>query len=240
MNFARKMKTMCTCFCNGKSLRHALAASLLAVGGTAATAYAGGETCTADLNGDGVVNGEDLAILLGQWGPCGGACCLPDNSCVANTTEDECFELGGKFQGFVSCAVANCSGELGACCLTNPFQPCINSTGELECLFKFGGVWQGDGVNCAEARCTGNGACCLTNPEQPCINSTGELECLFKFGGVWAGEGVNCAGAQCTGTGACCLSQGACLNGLGELECTFKFGGVWQGDGTLCSEGCNP
>jgi hypothetical protein len=27
-------------------------------------------TCPADLNGDGQVNGGDLAILLGSWGPC--------------------------------------------------------------------------------------------------------------------------------------------------------------------------
>jgi len=26
--------------------------------------------CIGDLNGDGVVNGADLGILLGSWGPC--------------------------------------------------------------------------------------------------------------------------------------------------------------------------
>ena len=29
--------------------------------------------CVADLNADGVVNGPDLAVLLGQWGSAGGA-----------------------------------------------------------------------------------------------------------------------------------------------------------------------
>jgi hypothetical protein len=29
-----------------------------------------GSTCPADLNGDGVVDGADLGILLGAWGPC--------------------------------------------------------------------------------------------------------------------------------------------------------------------------
>ena len=29
---------------------------------------------TADLNGDGVVNGADLAIMLAAWGPCGMSC----------------------------------------------------------------------------------------------------------------------------------------------------------------------
>ena len=26
--------------------------------------------CPADLNGDGLVNGADLGLLLGGWGPC--------------------------------------------------------------------------------------------------------------------------------------------------------------------------
>ncbi len=28
------------------------------------------EVCSADVNGDGVVDAADLAILLGEWGPC--------------------------------------------------------------------------------------------------------------------------------------------------------------------------
>lgn len=38
---------------------------------------AGGSTppaCPQDLNHDGVVDGPDLAILLGAWGPCPGVC----------------------------------------------------------------------------------------------------------------------------------------------------------------------
>ncbi len=31
-----------------------------------------GPKCSADFNGDGVVNGDDLGSLLGQWGPCEG------------------------------------------------------------------------------------------------------------------------------------------------------------------------
>jgi hypothetical protein len=29
-----------------------------------------GAPCPADLNGDGAVNGQDLGILLGAWGAC--------------------------------------------------------------------------------------------------------------------------------------------------------------------------
>lgn len=31
-----------------------------------------------DLNGDGVVDGVDLATLLARWGPCGSGPCVPD------------------------------------------------------------------------------------------------------------------------------------------------------------------
>lgn len=34
----------------------------------------GSTPCPADLNGDGVVNGADLAAMLGAWGPCSGSC----------------------------------------------------------------------------------------------------------------------------------------------------------------------
>lgn len=31
-----------------------------------------------DLNGDGLVNGIDLAVVLGTWGPCGSGSCIAD------------------------------------------------------------------------------------------------------------------------------------------------------------------
>jgi hypothetical protein len=34
----------------------------------------GSTPCLADLNGDGVVDGADLAAMLGAWGPCSGSC----------------------------------------------------------------------------------------------------------------------------------------------------------------------
>ncbi len=41
--------------------------------------FTGGSTSSGpDLNGDGVVNAADLAILLGAWGPCPNPCCAAD------------------------------------------------------------------------------------------------------------------------------------------------------------------
>ena len=40
-----------------------------------------GQSCAADLNGDGQVNGKDLSVILAGWGPCGaGAGCQGDIS----------------------------------------------------------------------------------------------------------------------------------------------------------------
>ena len=38
--------------------------------------------CPADLNQDGVVNGADLGIMLGAWGPC------PSSPCPADLNND--------------------------------------------------------------------------------------------------------------------------------------------------------
>jgi hypothetical protein len=34
--------------------------------------------CPFDLNDDRVIDGNDLGILLGMWGPCAGPTCLAD------------------------------------------------------------------------------------------------------------------------------------------------------------------
>jgi subtilisin family serine protease len=43
----------------------------------------------ADLDGDGVVSGTDLTILLSQWGACSGCSCLADinDDCVVDGTD---------------------------------------------------------------------------------------------------------------------------------------------------------
>lgn len=43
----------------------------------------GVQSIVGDLNDDGVVNGADLAILLGAWGPC-----PPKGDCIADLNDD--------------------------------------------------------------------------------------------------------------------------------------------------------
>jgi hypothetical protein len=44
-----------------------------------------GSACAPDLNGDGAVNGDDLGILLGAWGPGSGAADLNHDGYVDGT-----------------------------------------------------------------------------------------------------------------------------------------------------------
>ena len=52
-----------------------LAAALVLLGLSLSPAHAQ-DGCGADIDGDGVVNGNDLASVLGNWGPC--AACAGD------------------------------------------------------------------------------------------------------------------------------------------------------------------
>jgi len=70
---------------NMKSLRvllSAVVAIAMAFGVSPSTAQ-GQVSCAGDVNGDGVVNGNDLAIVLSSWGPCPGT-----GSCAGDISGD--------------------------------------------------------------------------------------------------------------------------------------------------------
>jgi hypothetical protein len=52
----------------------------------------GGPSCAADITADGAVDGADLGVLLGAWGPCAG-------SCIADLNGDG--EVGGNDLGLL-------------------------------------------------------------------------------------------------------------------------------------------
>ena len=57
--------------------------------------------CDADLNGNGIVDGEDLGLLFAAWGPCGGS------ECPADLTDDGLVDgqdLGLLFASWGSCS----------------------------------------------------------------------------------------------------------------------------------------
>lgn len=81
--------------------------------------------------------------------PAGGACCLPDGSCVS-VDADACAALGGIHQGDgTECGLVECPVPMGACCL--PDATCIE-TSASECA-ALGGTYQGDASMCMDIAC---------------------------------------------------------------------------------------
>jgi hypothetical protein len=114
----------------------------------------------------------------------------------------------------------------GACCY--PDGSC-DVQFALDCQAG-GGVYQGDGTNCAEANCPQpTGACCY--PDFSCaIVSPSECEAA---GGAYQGDFTDCS--ACLGGlefEACCFPDGSCIDSsIG----TCPPGSIPQGEGTSCA-----
>jgi subtilisin family serine protease len=121
-----------------------------------------------------------------------------------------------------------CTPQTGACCLSDG--SCSDTT-EDDCNAQ-GGVYQGDGTDCAGTTCvTPTGACCLSDGS--CIDGLYQIDCDAQ-GGTYQGDGTDCGTTSCPQpTGACCLTGGGCTDGLYQPDCDAQ-GGTYQGDGTNC------
>lgn len=92
-----------------------------------------------------------------------GACCLPDGSCVDDTSPDDCAMMGGTYQGVDTvCATTDCPDPTGACCFPTGF--CLELT-EAECL-GVGATWNGALTVCAgDGNSNGTDDSCETDCE---------------------------------------------------------------------------
>jgi|GEM_PF-2930991 len=162
---------------------------------------------------------------------CGGACCLPDGTCLDDVNQSVCEAQCGNFRGAnTTCA----SGPIcpihitGACC--KPDNSCEETNGQCACELTPGGEYSGDGTNCASTTCDMPGACCL--PDATCQVIL-ESECLSQCG-VFDGENTVCGTECCVELPqACCLPDGTCQD-LIECVCLSR-GGIPQGPDTNCS-----
>ncbi len=104
--------------------------------------------CVATKSGPDI----DTALICGPSPDCieiGGACCLPDGSCVV-LTEKECGAQGGDYQGDgTDCDPNPCDQPEGACCFSDG--SCVVLS-EADCVAQ-GGVYQGDGTDCDPNPC---------------------------------------------------------------------------------------
>jgi len=115
------------------------------------------------------------------------------------------------------------AGPSGACCVGSS----CDSMAESECV-DIGGVFQGDGVACADVTCVSNsGACCLSSGS---CASVSETQCN-AVGGEYQGDGIPCDAEICLPepTGACCY--GDTCNVTEEPDCV----GTWLGADTDCT-----
>ena len=116
-------------------------------------------------------------------------------------------------------------GPIGACCIPGA-NDCIPDVSEVQCLFGFGGVYQGDGTTCGGAFC---GACCL--PDESCLGFIAPDVCA-ALGGAHEAD-TACAAVSCD-IAACCLADASCST-LRETDCTAA-GGIWHGPDGVCGD----
>ena len=122
-------------------------------------------------------------------------------------------------------AAGSPEGPIGACCLP-AVHICVDDVSEVECLFAFAGLYQGDGTSCGGAFC---GACCL--PDESCVLDVAPDVCAAVGGSL--NEQLDCPDISCV-TAACCLADVSCV-AVREVECT-TLGGVWHGPDGVCGD----
>ncbi|MFQ5430565.1 MAG: hypothetical protein ACE5E1_09680 [Phycisphaerae bacterium] len=156
----------------------------------------------------------------------GGACCLPDGSCL-DTTQTDCQTQGGVFRGNGTDCISNPC--LGACC--QPDGTCQESVDGANCPNPLVNFFLD--LTCAQVPggCPlPTGSCCMPTGGVPCLDGLIETDCA-TLGGTWLGPATICVVDACKA--ACCFQPTGCVD-LTLLDCTTAAG-FWQGAGTACA-----
>lgn len=167
-----------------------------------------------DLNGDCVIDIEDLAETLRNYGHPG------------RTAEQGDRDGDGDVDIYDLALVINsygrsCGISYGACC--RGAQDCRLTT-EAECAALGGVYWVADTLcnECPEVV----GACCYDDGS---CDQTTRRDCV-DFGGVYQGDNTSCGACPPPGVpGACCQTNGSC-----EIVAENFCDGVFLGPGTQC------
>ena len=164
-------------------------------------------------------------LLADSLGKCSvdvivGACCTDNYGCVLALGQSECDSLNGFYLGDSTTCDSNNCGQfaLGACCM--PDGSCMDSISADDCMYAFGGLWQGIGTSCATVDCLPQGACCVEHglgagdpgSGDTCIMTMGVVACE-TLGGTYYGDGTFCDSIPCDTCN--CLATGD-IDGDGE------------------------
>jgi len=160
-----------------------------------------------------------------------GACCLANGACL-DITQEACTVVGGEHQAETSCEPNPCPQPptTGACCKSDG--SCEDNVTATNCTLD-GGLYQGNGSDCASVDCAQTGACCL--PNGSCQDNVIETACM-AVEGAYQGKDSLCSEVTCPQpppTGACCMAFDGSCQKVTETYCTI-VGGAYQGNDTNC------
>lgn len=175
--------------------------------------------CPDDVNGDHVVDVNDMLEALGSFGQCGDGTFRPvgdvnGDCCV---TVDDLLSLVGNWG-------MDCT-PVGACCLVTG--GCIESS-EIDCD-EVMGSWS-EGTSCGEANCPEPGACCADDGFCTLVMQD---DCT----GTYQGDGVACEEVNCPVAGGGDECNTALIASLGgnPFETNTATPSFPEPDESMCS-----
>lgn len=150
--------------------------------------------CPGDLNLDGIVDADDLGILLNNFG-CGAAPCTGDINLDGIVNADD---LGILLNNF-----GTICGPTGACCLPNG--SCLTTT--IYHCQQESGLFQGQATSCDTTDCPTliTSSCCTPQPTPGCDDPTCELIvcsgepfcCTVEWDQICANRALNAPDCPC-------------------------------------------
>ncbi|MEM7228908.1 MAG: hypothetical protein AAF432_08845 [Planctomycetota bacterium] len=177
----------------------------------------------------GGIGGADVLNITCVGAGGGGACCLPDGSCLdAAGGQMECDMAGGTYQGDGSlCVTVSCPQPLpcgpgnGDCFAPNGTPGCDDTACcELICgldAFCCETEWDQLCVDAAAVECNlVGGACCFADGS--CALAADMADCMAS-GGDYQGDGVSCTVAMCPQPPVCGPGTGDCFVANGTPGC---------------------
>ncbi|MCA9283843.1 MAG: hypothetical protein KDA22_01415 [Phycisphaerales bacterium] len=194
-----------------------------------------GQAGCADLSGNGTVDGGDLGLLLAEWGACPSTCPPSDH---------DCFTAGFPGCTDLLCCTIVCETSPFCCenfwdnaCVEEAFQSCGGCGSAVHDCFSVGSPGCSDAACCASV-CLVDTSCCAQSWDTGCVNVAIELcgysgsTCCIPNGGLGCDDDA-CEGSVCTADAFCCevAWDQQCASQAAVL-CPL----VCQGGGSVCLE----
>ena len=155
-----------------------------------------------------------------------GACCIGDDVCSPQTTEDECYMYGGEYFGnCTNCDVCSTPAPSSEPTPAPSTEPTSAPTHEPT-----------EPVPTASPTPNMMGACCYDNVTDDCdflCTMTTRDICEEELWGKFWGEGSECGLDRC---GACCECDGVCVDNTPFAYCDDNYPDSYFGKGKKCYE----